>query len=66
MYQIVRMYQKDSSRERYQRVIKSGLSLEEAQAWCQDPETSSSTCTEQAGCARTTQRGHWFDGYQEV
>ena len=66
MYQIVRMYQKDTSRERYQRVIKSGLSLEEAQAWCRDPETSSSTCTEQAGCDRTAQRGPWFDGYEEL
>ena len=65
MYNIVRMYQKDTSRQRYERVIKSGLTLEQAQSWCRDPETSSSTCTEQSGCDRTALRGPWFDGYEE-
>jgi len=47
------------------RVIKSGLTLEEAQAYCQDPETSSKTCTSAAGRQRTEQYGPWFDGYDE-
>jgi hypothetical protein len=35
MYKIVRMYFKGG-----RRTIKSGLTLEEAQAHCKDPETS--------------------------
>ena len=42
MYKIVRQYQSDHTRSR---TIKSGLTLEQAQAHCSDPETSSSTCT---------------------
>lgn len=62
MYKIVRMYQRDSS----QRTIKSGLTLEEAQAHCSDPETSSSTCTRSDRKAITGARGPWFDGYEET
>jgi len=47
------------------RVIKSGLTLEQAQAHCSDPETSSRTCRKSAGRKRTAARGHWFDGYTE-
>ena len=43
----------------------SGLTLDEAQAHCADPETSSSTCTLPAGVRRTAQHGPWFDGYTE-
>lgn len=45
------------------RTIKRGLTLEEAQAHCKDPETSSSTCCKAANVRRTKQRGPWFDGY---
>jgi len=45
--------------------IKTGLTLEEAQAHCQDPETSSSTCTTEQGKRRTSRSGPWFDGYTE-
>ncbi len=39
--------------------IKKGLTLEEAQAHCQDPETSGSTCS------NLSKRGDWFDSYTE-
>jgi hypothetical protein len=61
-YKIVRMYQK---RGEPPRVIRRGLTLEEAQAHCRDPETSSRTCTTHAGRARTERFGAWFDGYEQ-
>jgi len=39
--------------------IKKGLTLEEAQAHCQDPETSGKTCSDMK------KRGMWFDSYTE-
>ena len=61
-YRIVRFYQSASIRRR---VIDTGLTLEEAQEHCQDPETSSRTCTRSTGRRRTRQIGAWFDGYEE-
>lgn len=58
-YKIVRHYFRDYR----SRTIKRHLSLEEAQAWCSDPETSSSTATKAPGIRRTRERGAWFDGY---
>ena len=48
------------------RVIKRGLTLEEAQRHCSDPETSSSTCKLAVNRRRTKARGPWFDGYDEA
>lgn len=62
MYQIVRHYQNAGIR---QRVIATGLTLAEAQAHCNDPETSSSTATGKVARARTRKLGAWFDGYRE-
>lgn len=62
-YDIVRLYRRDGIRPR---VIKRGLTLAEARAWCARPETSSSTCTSQnnpAGMRRTRAIGAWFDAY---
>jgi len=59
-YKIVRMYFKGGSR-----IIKRGLTLEEARNHCSDPETSSSTCTKREGINRTRNFGPWFDGYTE-
>ena len=59
-FKIVRMYFKGGKR-----VIERGLTLKEAQAHCQDPETSSSTCTKSAGRRRTKLHGAWFDGYEK-
>jgi len=63
MYRIVRMY-RDANISK--RVIKRGLTLEQAQRHCSDPETSSSTCTSKVGKARTRKLGAWFDGYEEA
>ena len=59
-YKIVRHYFRGGHR-----TICKGLTLEEAQAHCKNPETSSSTCTSAAACARTRRMGPWFDGYTE-
>ena len=60
-YKIIRMY-RDHNRTR---IIDTGLTLEEAQAHCRDPETSSSTATSCKAAARTKRAGPWFDGYEE-
>jgi len=60
-YRIVRMY---FSHDVSNHVIKRGLTLEEAQAHCKDPETSSKTCTNSHGVRRTRRHGPWFDGYE--
>ena len=57
-YKIVRSYMHGRSR-----TIDTGLTLEQAQEHCRDPETSSSTCVKAAGKARTRRKGPWFDGY---
>lgn len=44
-YSIIRFY-----RNRPNKTIREGLTLEEAQEWCNDPETSGTD---------------WFDGYTE-
>lgn len=46
------------------RTIETGLTLEEAQAHCKDPETSSRTCTTAKARAITKRNGPWFDGYE--
>ncbi len=60
MYKIVRMFFRGGKR-----TIKTGLTLEQAQAHCRDPETSSQTCTSAAGKRLTRDMGPWFDGYEE-
>jgi hypothetical protein len=62
-YFIIRHYQVSDMKGR---VIKRGLTLDEAQAHCSDPETSSSTCRNNAGQARTQRVGAWFDGYEQA
>lgn len=60
-YRIVRHYQGNHDSE----VIVRGLTLEQAQDHCNDPETSSSTATGAAALERTERMGAWFDGYTE-
>jgi hypothetical protein len=60
-YRIIRHYFK-----RGKRIIKRGLTLEEAQRHCKDPETSSRTCTLAKNVRRTRMYGDWFDGYEEA
>lgn len=59
-YKIVRMYFR-----RPRRTIMTGLTLQEAQQHCSNPETSSSTATSSAARARTRRMGAWFDGYEK-
>lgn len=60
-YRIVRGFFRDHVRKR---TIARGLTLEEAQAHCKDPETSSQTCTQAVNKRRTRLYGPWFDGYE--
>lgn len=62
MYKVTRRYFRDDVSNR---TIKTGLTLEKAQAHCSDPETSSRTCTSAAGKRRTKKCGPWFDSYDE-
>ena len=59
-YEIIRFYFKGGNR-----IIKRGLTLEEAQEHCKNPETSSSTCKSASSKRITKRNGPWFDGYQE-
>lgn len=59
-YKIVRRYFEGKRR----RTILKGLTLEEAQKHCSDPETSSRTCAKAANVRRTKTHGAWFDGYE--
>lgn len=61
-YNIVRFYENAGIRRR---TLVRGVTLEEAQRHCADPETSSSTCTKSAGRTRTRRMGRWFDGFEE-
>ena len=65
MYKIIRSFLNSWMGEGRPQTIKTGLTLEEAQAHCKDPETSSSTCTSDVGKRRTERMGPWFDGYEE-
>jgi hypothetical protein len=60
-YEIIRFFKDGDSR-----TIKKGLTLEEVQAWCSHPETSSSTAQGKPAKNLTKRRGEWFDGYREV
>jgi len=62
MYKIIRFYEDP---DRHCRVVRKGLTLQEAQAHCVDPETSSSTCAKEVGVSRTVRVGGWFDGYSK-
>lgn len=60
-YKIVRFFQYAFPNRR---IIKTGLTLQEAQAHCGDPETSSKTCTSSYRKRYTRDNGPWFDGYR--
>lgn len=60
-YRIIRFY-KEGHRPK---VMATGLTRKEAQAWCSDPETSSKTCEEPENIEHTTLYGDWFDGFEE-
>ena len=60
-YKIIRGFFRDDVKSY---VIANDLTLEEAQAHCRDPETSSRTCTSKEGIERTEKFGPWFDRYE--
>ena len=66
MYKIIRMYSRSGTGEQHlqtkQRTIETGLTLEQALAHCNDPETSSSTCTHN----RVKGGWKWFDSYEKT
>jgi hypothetical protein len=61
-YKILRFFEDTNKTTK---LIRSGLSLEEAQQYCDDAETSSTTCTDPAKKEYTKRHGRWFDGYTE-
>lgn len=63
LYNIVRFYRDFPERNR---VIDVGLTLEEAQAHCKDPETSSRSAKSAEAKLHTQRNGDWFDGYTEA
>jgi hypothetical protein len=59
-YKIVRMYYYEGVPSL---VIKRGVTLEQAQEHCRNPESSSSTCKSAEGKLLTKRSGPWFDSY---
>jgi hypothetical protein len=59
-YKVQRLYFRKPG---YRRTILDNVTLEQAQAHCSDPETSSSTCTKAVNTRRTRLHGPWFDSY---
>jgi hypothetical protein len=59
-YKIIRKFQSDLVEDQE---LQGGLTLEQAQEHCSDPETSYRTCTSQEGKERTEQFGPWFDAF---
>lgn len=63
MYKIIRFFARGGTNNK--RVIKTGLTLAQAQEHCSDPETSSSTAKSAQAVRYTKKHGAWFDGYVE-
>jgi hypothetical protein len=63
MYEIVHYFQDPNLQSV---VLDTVDTLGEAQAHCNDPETSSRTCEGANTTALTEMYGPWFDGYREV
>ena len=59
-YKIVRFFFKGAHK-----VIQTGLTRAQALEHCNNPETSSETCTTKPGTTRTKNRGPWFEGFME-
>lgn len=61
-YKIIRFFQREDIPNE---VIETGLTLEQAQEHCEDPNTSSRTAMAKWAKAITKNCGAWFDGYRE-
>ena len=62
-FEIVRFYRDNATLNGT--VIGRNLTEEQAKAHCQNPETSSSTCSKPENVKRTECYGPWFDGFRE-
>lgn len=62
-YRIVRYFAQPGKNKR---VVNPRCTLADAKAHCDNPETSSQTCTSSYKKAYTRKHGHWFDGYEGV
>jgi hypothetical protein len=56
-YRIVRIFTATDNR----RVLRRGLSLAAAKAWCDNPESNSATATSREARMRTERSGSWAD-----
>ena len=61
-YKVVRFYKEEHVANQ---TLLTGLTQEQAQAHCKNPETDSATARSTAGVDRTRRLGPWFDGYEE-
>lgn len=59
-YSIIRTYQ---DKKHGPRILKSNVTLAQAQAHCQSGASASSTCTTPAGLEHTAKHGSWHDSY---
>ena len=63
-YDIIRFFFNKGNTTR--EILRENVTLQDAQAHCNDPQTSSSTCTDDDGRERTRVHGDWFDGYERT
>jgi hypothetical protein len=62
-YKVVRFF---ADPNKPSRTVIKRCTEAEATKHCNDPESSSETCTSRAGRARTRKYGAWFDGKRRV
>ncbi len=61
-YKIIRKFQRSDVENK---VLQTGVTLEEAEAHCEDPETSSRTAKSKEAKKITEKYGDWFDCWTE-
>lgn len=62
-YKIIRHYQDPNMAPVLLTYVET---LDQAEEWCRDPQTSSSTAWAPEATGHTESYGPWFDGYEEV
>ena len=62
-YSVIRYYAAEKHKNK---VIKTGLTRDEAKEHCNDKESSSRTATSPESLDHTERYGYWFDGFIEV